>query len=202
MHNNKNPKAIYSSNYTDIPEIFYSSNTNQPIQNCISCNKYLLIQGSTYVIEKAIKQYKKVNTSDVIFEYAMCTSCYEKVRKSFSLESQQRIQTYFTSHVHFDKRRESLLQKDSLLIDEWISSCIVKGTDKKELEEFQIAGQFDGAYLLYHDLPFIIGLQAMDEMAQLLSNKTLDEINGFYKQFFGPPPEIEEIFNKHKWVLL
>jgi hypothetical protein len=42
----------------------------------------------------------------------------------------------------------------------------------------------------------------MEEMAELLSDKTIDEMNGFREQFLGPSPEIEELLYGKKLILL
>lgn len=202
MTSDKNDNIKFTTRYSDIPDVFFSSHTNSPIEHCISCDRFLLEPGTAYIIEKAVKHYTKLNTSDTIFEYAMCIECYKMIHQRFSNESLERIQLFFREHVDFQKRRSDLLRRETLNINDWISSCIVHGTRIHELEEYQIGGQFDGRSLIYHDLPYMVGLRAMDDVAQLLSNKTLDEMDGFYKKFLGPPPDIEEILDRHRFVLL
>jgi len=202
MTSEQNDNRQFATHYGHIPDVFFSSHTNSPIEHCVSCDRYLLEAGTAYIIEKAIKRYPRLNTSDTIFEYAMCIDCYKMVHQRFSDESLERIQLYFKEHVNFQQRRSELLRKETLDINDWISSCVVHGTRVGNLEEYQIGGQFDGQSLIYHDLPYLVGLQAMDDIARLLSNKTLDEMDGFYKEFLGPPPDIEEILDKHRFVLL
>jgi hypothetical protein len=188
--------------YTKIPKLFYSTETEKPFSNCISCDNNLLQPQSRYVIEKAIKQYPEYNTTDVIFEYAMCLNCYQKINEAFSSASKASIEQYFTENVDLNSRRENLLKNKQLSIGEWTSSCIIKGTPIEELTEYQIACQCDGEYMLFTDLPFVIGNIAMDEMMQLLSNKTIGEINGFYDKFFSPDPDIKKLFDEPKFILI
>ena len=62
-----------------LPKQFYNSETGQPIAHCIMCNRFLLEDGVTYMIEKAIKQHHELNFSEPIFEYAMCMACATKM---------------------------------------------------------------------------------------------------------------------------
>ncbi len=153
------------------------------------------------MVEKVIRQYAKYSTHDTIIEYAMCLSCYEDVAKELSEESMSKLSGYLEANVQFEERRQKLSSKEDRDIDDWLSHCIVKGTAKKELEEFQIVGQFDGEHLLRHDFPFIIGFEAISEMNALLSNKTIDTLNGFRDKFLSPDPELDDLL-KPKLLLL
>jgi hypothetical protein len=44
-----------------IPRIFFSSDTGKPFSDCLMCGKFLLQNGTPYMIEKAIKQHPEVN---------------------------------------------------------------------------------------------------------------------------------------------
>lgn len=188
--------------FIEIPKLFYSTDTDKPFSNCMSCDKYLLHSHTPYVIEKAVKQYLEYNTTDIIFEYAMCMDCYQDIHESMSSDSKSNIEHYFSENVDLNMRRKSLLENEELLIDNWTSNCIIKGTPIKELNEYQIACQCDGEYLLFTNMPFIIGNIALDEMMQLLSNQTIGEIRGFYDRFFSPDPDIKKLFDEPKFVLL
>ncbi|MFQ5606207.1 MAG: hypothetical protein ACE5HS_23290 [bacterium] len=142
------------------------------------------------MIEKAIKKYEKFNTTDTIFEYAMCLDCYEKVVESFSDTSKTKVEDYFAKNVNLDKRRKTLVEKGILDIDNWLSNCIIKGTPVEEVSQYQICCQCDGKDMLFAHSPFMISGAAIDEIANLLSNKTLGEIDGFIGEFFGWPPEL------------
>jgi hypothetical protein len=189
----KNQNPMFINEYIEIPKIFYSDASGKPISHCIDCNKYLLDDGTLYVIEKAMKQYQKFSSKDTILEYAICLNCYERMRKTFSKISLQRIDNYFNKHVNLMERRKRLLSNKSLNLEDWISSCIIKGKRIEELAEYQIACQCDGKYMLFTFAPFVIGEAAIEEIMNLLSNQTLGEIEGFMKQFFSYPPEIADI---------
>jgi len=184
-------KLDWVNEHMEIPDIFYSDKNSRPFSHCVSCDKYLLGTGTLYFIEKAIKRYEKFNTTDTIFEYAMCLDCYANVLKSFSDTSKTRMQDYFDSNVNLGARREALLEKNVLKMDEWVSKCIIKGTSIKEISQYQICCQCDGKDLLFGLSPFMISGEAVDEIANLLSNKTLGEIDDFIGEFFPWPPELK-----------
>ncbi len=188
--------------YIKIPKAFYATDTDKPFSNCISCDKYLLLPNNPYVIEKAIKQNLEYNTTDVIFEYAMCMDCYQNINETLSSTSKASIEQYFSGNVDLNQRRDTLLKNNLLSINDWTSNCIIKGTPISELTEYQIACQCDGEYLLFTNMPFIIGNIALDEMMQLLSNQTIGEIRGFYDKFFSPDPDIKKLFDEPKFILI
>ena len=178
--------------HREIPSVFYSDKNSKPFSHCVSCDKYLLQTGTLYVIEKAIKRYEKFNTTDTIFEYAMCLDCYSEVWKSFSDTSKTKMQDYFVRNASLAARRDTLSETSVLNIEDWLSRCIIKGTSVNEVSQYQICCQCDGKVLLFGFAPFMISGEAVDEIANLLSNKTLGEIDGFIGEFFDWPPELEK----------
>ncbi|KAA3610465.1 MAG: hypothetical protein DWQ03_21140 [Calditrichaeota bacterium] len=188
----------------DIPQAFYSDETNAPFMKCLNCECNLLDNHTQYIIEKAIKRYKDYSSTDTIFEYAICLNCHQKFMSVYSSESLSNIQNYFIENAHFDEMREGLVEKledGTFEIDEWISNCVIKGTSVKELTEYQIGAQFVGNKMAVSQMPFMIGGAAMDDVMMLLSDKTIDEMNGFIDEFFGLPPDLKKLL-KDNGVLI
>lgn len=192
------PDLFNIDEYIRIPKIFYNSESNLPFSNCIICNKYLLQNGVTYIIEKAFRNYKGQKKKDIIFEYAMCIKCLDMFHESFSKESKRRIDEYFESRVDFVERRKNLINRDKIRLKDWISNCVIKRKNKKELDEYQVLCQCDGKDMLYTYAPFLISGEAMDEIAQLLSNETIDSIDKFYDIYNGFPPQFKKFFTRDK----
>ena len=188
--------------FMEIPDDFHNSDTRNKFTHCIDCNKYLLDSGVLYVIEKAVKQNVKYKTSDIIFEYAMCWDCMEVTRKSFSQESMQRMNEYFDQNLDVEKRRSLLIRDGQTDYKDWISHCLFKGTPRELLTEYQLACQCDGPYMLFYQMPLLIGGAAIDEITMLLSDQTIGEINRFYKKFFPVPTEFEPFFDDRKVLIL
>ena len=179
--------------HIDIPRVFYSDETESPFQRCLGCDKFLLDGKSEYLIEKAFRQYEGYEFRDTVFEYAMCLNCVGNLHEAMSEESMRRVQLYFDERVDLFERNSNLLNREPIDLDDWISNCIVKGTPVSSLPEYQIYGFFEGDQLFFSLFPYAVGGEAIDEVAALLSNKTLGEIDGFMEDHFGLPPELRKL---------
>ena len=131
---------------------------------------------------------------DTIFEYAMCINCMEEMRKSLSEESRQKVDNYLLEHSNLDERRNKLLSKENIDVDDWISNCIINNESTHELQEYQIMCQCQGKHMLFTYMPFMISCTASEEMQELLSKQTKDELDRFYDTHLGIPPEYKEFF--------
>ncbi|PLX11751.1 MAG: hypothetical protein C0598_07375 [Marinilabiliales bacterium] len=87
-------------------------------------------------------------------------------------------------------------------INEWMSKCFFTEKSINDMKEYQIVGQFRGNKLLINQHPMIIGDEIIDDMANILSDKTIDEMNGFKEQYLGPPPELEELIYGRKLIFI
>jgi hypothetical protein len=179
-----------------IPRIFFSSDTGKPFSDCLMCGKFLLQNGTPYMIEKAIKQHPEVNVKETIFDYALCMDCAVRMNAAMSVESRERISAYFTEHTNLAERRENLLQKKTLRVQPWLSKCVIKNTPIAKSPEYQLVAQFDGNHMLFTYMPFALSFAAMDEMSELMSAQSRGEIDDFIGQYFSGPPEVAEILRK------
>jgi hypothetical protein len=181
----------FVTRYLIIPELFYSEATSQKFNFCIDCEKYLLNPDTLYVIEKAIRNFKKFNTNDTIYEYAMCMECQNKLWDSFSKSSNEKIDEYF-SNIDYAARIKKFKTVNNENIKSMISNCIIKETTLEKVNEYQLVALCKGEKLIVHYAPFMISGEAMGEVAELLSNKTLDIIGGLIDNFLGLPPELDK----------
>jgi len=120
----------------EIPQLLYNSISNSPIERCIECDKYLLEEASDYFIEKAFKKFPEYKASEVIFEYAICNGCAEKMRKKMSRESIQHLENYFVNQIN----PENLITNESGVP----THCAIKGTSLDSLNEYQIIAHCTG----------------------------------------------------------
>ena len=157
------------------------------------CKTFLLADGVSYVIEKAFKRHANFEVEDVVFEYAMCESCAMQMSGAMSEESMEKVSNYFHTHVDFGARSRYLLSEDPIELSHWVGGCVVKGTPREELSEYQVLGQFVGEKLIFNVFPYLIGGEAMKELSMLLSKETLGEIDGFMDNF-GLPPELKDLW--------
>jgi hypothetical protein len=186
----------------EIPKMFYSDADDKPFENCKVCGKYLLEQGNSYVIEKAFKNYEGFEFNTTLFEYAICLDCHQQVQQSMSKESMKNLQQYYMQIMADKGNKPIVIDVGNFNLNDWVSTCFFKGDPIEEMNEFQLVAQFNGNEMVLNIPPMVVGERAMDEMADLLSDETIDEIDGFRKQFLGPDPAIEELFSGKKLILL
>jgi hypothetical protein len=186
----------------DIPDRFYSDAEGKPFEYCQMCGKFLLSEGTSYVVEKAIKNYKGYDFGSTIFEFAVCMDCHTQAQKGMSEESLANLHRYYQRIMAEKSHQPIVIDIRNFNLEEWLSKCFFKGDEIDGMNEYQIVAQFNGNKMLINMPPMIIGEKAMEEMAELLSDKTIDEMNGFREKFLGPSPEIEELIYGKKLILI
>lgn len=182
-----NPKSI------EIPKEFHSFDTGKPFCNCVVCEKDLFEPGTHYFVEKAIKKYPNSSATDVIFEYAICLECAMEMRETLSKESMESIDNYFDSRVNLLSRWKNLTRDNKYDIKDWISNCLITGKHIDELNEYQIYAHCEEDRMLFSLMPYIVSGEVIEEVSELISQKTKDELDGFMGKYLGPPPSIREI---------
>lgn len=186
----------------EIPKRFFSDVSDEPFENCNICGKYLLDSDVSYVIEKAVKNYKDQDFTSTIYEFAICHNCHSDMQKSMSDESLKSLQKYYNTVMQERGNEPMMIDMRNFNMDDWLSKCFFKGKEINDMNEYQIVAQFKGSKLVMNTPPIIIGEEAMKQMAELLSDKTTDEMNGFREKFLGPSPEFEELIHGKKLILL
>ncbi len=185
-----------------IPKEFYSEATGKPFECCSVCEKGLLQPETWYMVEKAVKRYVKYNVQDIIFEYAICMECHAEMEARLSTESKQNMQEYMRTHADLEARADAFYDREDFDVNSWIGQCAVTGVPRAELTEYQMVASFNGDKMAYTLMPLILGMKALDEMVQLLSNKSLDELNDFKDRITGMPPDLRELFKESKFVMI
>lgn len=171
----------------DIPAEFFSFETGQLFRHCIECDRNLLEDGCEYLIERAIRNYRGYRASDVIFDYAICMDCAQALHARLSRESLGRIQSYFSRNADL---RAHLARTTPDELDRFTAQCLVKGKDRAECDEFQIYAHCRGNKLLLSNPPYMVCGQAIEELTELLSEATREELGGFFDKHFGPDPDL------------
>ncbi|MEQ9423907.1 MAG: hypothetical protein RJQ09_05785 [Cyclobacteriaceae bacterium] len=187
--------------YTNIPKEFYSFESGEPFRNCKMCDRDLTGPSSHYVIEKAIKKYTGYKAWDVVFEYAICVNCAGSFRNELSKDSMHRIETYFMQNVDMNKQQKRL-NHENPQVEDFVNECILTGASKSDVDEYQIFGECRGDKFMFGPMPYMVSGQAIDKISEMLSAKTLDELDGFSEKFLGPSPELEGLFTGPRVVLI
>lgn len=184
---------------TLIPEFFFSRD-GEPISHCLVCERYLL-DDADYVIEKSFNRYPGVNSLDTIYEIAVCMPCLQKLTNEYSEESEQAIQQYFRENMDFTMHLK-LTQEEMYDHELFLSKCAVKGTPMESLDHFQVSAQCRGSHLVFGQTPFLLSGAAIDEMTDLLSNETIDFMNGFRDTYLPPPTDLHPLFEERDFVIV
>ena len=182
--------------FIPIPPLFHSDLTQEPFKQCVNCNKDLQQPGTPYMIEKAFVQTQPHRTRSTILEYAMCIDCWEEKKKTLSVESLEQINAYFAQYVDLEKRYRLLEERDDF--NDWLTECFVSGEKVETMKEFQVACQCDGPWMALHYFPYALSGAVADELMELLSAKTLGEMDDFKRKLTTPSPDLEELFGRKK----
>lgn len=186
----------------EIPKRFYNDAEGKPFENCKVCGKYLLNEGTPYMVEKAFKNYEGYDFYSTLFEYAICADCYTNLQKGMSQESMQNLQQYYMRIFQEKGGQPITINLSDFEMDKWLSKCFFTDEPVSKMKEYQAVAQFNGSKMVLNTPPMIVGETAMEEMSDLLSDKTIDEMNGFRDRFFGPDPELEELLLGKKLILI
>ena len=174
-----------------IPPTFYAEDTEAPFEACLACERPLREGPVDYVIEKGYRAFEDYDVEETVFGYALCLRCHASLSLSFSASSKRRCQSYLEAHVDLRGRSEALMDAAPSPPERWTRRCIVHGTPRAELQEYQLLAHCRGDELLLTHLPLLIGGPAVEALTQRLSNETLDELGGFRDEHFGVPPELQ-----------
>jgi len=181
---------MLNNSLISIPEEFFSSKTNKPIDHCMLCGKNLQLDYSPYLIEKAFQKNISTQKFEVIFEYALCMVCQRNASSELSKESLANIKMYFNLYVDFDKRQLQIEKNENFKLSTCLDNCIITNKPISQYNEYQIGGYFFRNQLLTDNLPFAIGEKAINELQDVISKKTRDFLNGFKDKVL--PPNIRD----------
>lgn len=179
--------------FDDIPEIFWSDLEQKPFQNCINCQSELFHGNVPYMIEKAVRGFDGEKIKVTIFEYAVCVSCAAQMQLKLSLESRTNITAFFNSNVDFTQRLKDLEDAPRAA---WLGKCLLRNEPIDEKEEYQLYALCHGNQIIYKEYPYLISGKAIDKMIDLISAKTMEQLDKFKDDLFGGPPELKELFDK------
>jgi hypothetical protein len=177
-----------------IPEIFKNSDTKGYLTNCIQCDYELLKGDRHYVIEKVFKRYPNLNSKQVLFEYAICSNCYENMKDSLSAESMQNLSNFMMTNVDLTGMQQRIAEHPNDP-EKWMTHCMIKGTAEEDLNEYQVAACFKGDRMVMDFMPpYLLGELAIEEINSILSKQTKEDMDRFMGDIFGIPPELRKDF--------
>lgn len=175
----------------DVPKEFWSDLNEEPFSHCTLCDKELREGVTRYMVEKAVRIINGFPTT--IFEYAICQDCAKKRSAELSEDSMERIRQYFDTNV-LESHRKSPFQTTLDERDELMRTCCITGKHVDELDEYQMIATCRGKHLDFTGRPFMISGEAAEQISELLSVQTKDELDDFMGDIYTGPPELEELF--------
>lgn len=184
---------------TDIPKDFHQDGEGKPFHVCTFCGKDLVNSGAPYMIEKSYKKVPQEEKALTVFEYAICMDCNIEKMNAMSKESVEKIQAYMQEHILVFNEMASEAPKP---FDEKTKECVVTGKQVKDLDEYNLVGQFVGDKMITREFPVIISAEIGEEIQNLLSAQTRDELDNFMDTVNGVPPELKELFKSSRRPVL
>lgn len=178
-----------------IPAQFRKTENGALFSACQVCERNLLEEGVPYMIEKAVRRYPQYQTEDVLFEYALCMTCYQDISGKISQPSNARIQAFIERRTRLGDRAFELLKTHSKNPAAWLQECVVTGTPLTETTEYTVCAQALGDELILGVMPYGLSGAALDEMMALLSQETQDAFDDFRDDFLGGPPHVEDFLD-------
>lgn len=153
-------------NLPPIPEELYSEYEERPFRCCTRCGEGLHDFQDGYKVSKVVKN------GEVIFEYALCYHCMERMMEESSEESQKRLMEF---------------QNERLREVEGTEECALCDRTRLDLDppEFALVGGCLGLKLIESHL---ICIHCMEEMSELVSEQTRNQWNRFVEENFPGVP--------------
>jgi hypothetical protein len=155
----------YGPDARPIPRELHSEYAGRPFRCCTRCGEGLLDYASGYKISKVVKQ------GEVIFEYALCYDCMERMVRESSTESMQRL-----SQFQSERLRPGVTGT---------GECALCVNRREDVAEFALVGACIGTGLLESHL---VCEDCMEAMSQLISEKTRSQWNRFVDENFPGVP--------------
>jgi len=173
----------------EINKIFYSEKLGSMHNKCVFCEENVLEYEHGYVIEKAFKYNEISEKYETVFEYVLCTECMHRLSSEMSEKSKKNIEVYFNEN-----------RKNIVHPNDRFEKCMITNDNVKSLKEYQIAGLFyKTKMLISKDFPYAIGLNAINEVQELISEKTRNFSEKFKDLIL--PPHVKDNIPKDRIVI-
>lgn len=180
-----------SSLLAQIPPSFHSFESGDLFTHCLECKRHLLEEDCEYVIEKAVRNYTGFPAKDVIFDCAICMDCVMEIQAGLSEESTQAIQKFMKEKVDVAFRVE-LANEGISNVEVFTNQCMISKRRMSDCAEYQIFAVCKGNKIDLKMPPYMLSGEVLEEISELLSEKTRDDLNGFFNKHFSPDPSLLE----------
>jgi hypothetical protein len=174
---------------------FLNSDTGTPFDSCMVCQSNVQKSGDDYFIERILRRVvvEEQSLVEPLFEYAICQGCAETLRQEMSSDSMRAIQTFFEAHLPAEPTPEGT---------DRLSHCLLTGKRIDSCTEFSYHAHCRGNHLIPSLFPYAISDEAMDQIAELLSEETLGFLDDFKGRYFTGPPAYRDLLNPKRLIPL
>lgn len=175
-------EPLFPDDYGPIPRDFHSFAEDGLFRHCVACTKDVTQDHDVYVVQKTFAG------NEVVFEYALCSACHDRVFGEMSKASAASIRDFFHRRVDLEARRLRLEHDPDRTLEQWIGACATCGIDRDECNGYTIAAACGGEDILYHHLPLLVCQQCEMQIQDVLSKKTREIGEDFVETYFEGPP--------------
>ena len=180
-----------------IPEKFHNSLSEKNFIECSICKADLSHPNTEYLIEKAYKRFAGNLGEELLFEVAVCFDCASHMRGELSKESLANIQEFFAKKS-MEQKLANATPDPSVLLDQ----CLLSGKDLDSMKEYQIYAHCRGGELADPHSYYMLSDDIIENIQELLSDHTRDQLQKFSDDNVGMPPELRKLFSRGDLVTL
>lgn len=164
-----------------IPDGFHSVETGQPFSHCCDCGHSLAELESGYFIQKVL------NGGETIMEMAICADCHGRLQQSYSKESRERIWNFYLDRADLPERLKRFHALPPMP-DFWMNNCLTCKTLRGRTQEYAIAAECVGEYLILGESPMMICYGCMEKIIDLMSEESLGIYDKWMDRVIPPAP--------------
>lgn len=179
--------------FDGIPAFFNQYDTQTPFVRCTMCET-LLQEQEKYIIEKVFKQNKKLQISEIVYEYAICWGCASEAGSEVSEESKKAIAKVFEDHSEqLSRKLEYLHSTEKYTLESWLERCSLTGKEIRLCNEYAVSCIVENGNMVFEQGPMVVSDDFMERLQNVLSVETRRSFDRLRDRVYDGSPSIEEL---------
>ena len=170
----------------------------KPYTHCSDCQESLL--NKLHHVEQFYGRLSLDEDLKLIFGYAICGDCRDRLAKKISIKTLQNIDELKNSYTKLNDytriQLEYALNKEVLPP---IKNCTFTGTPIHQMKEYQVSA------VIFHknqaSEAIVYGEVFIKDFEQCLSEDTKDELDDFFNRIVDLPPSLKDLFDERVLVI-
>jgi hypothetical protein len=164
-----------------VPQRYHRTFEEKPFDTCDFCGKPLLAPGIDYLVTKFFRQ------DELVQEMVVCLDCGKEMQKTYSAESAQAIQRFF-SRLSLVRRLQIVANNEFNRLGAMTARCCLCDAPKEKVTHYVEYAHCVGTEVVYHVYPAMLCEDCILQANELLSKETRERWRRFYDEHFGFPP--------------